>query len=195
VFNSGADFHDTTAERLNITRQKAKVFNLSAGYRGTPGLFSYQLKCSFPEAERELARWWALWPDLYLWENNLINETKGRGFIKTLLGRIIYVDNLDSFDKKVRQTAERRVIENLAQGSVSDLIGLAMIQLHKEGFLLVNQIHDSVLLEVDEDYLEPSIEKAIEIMENVVKLAVPIKVEAKVGMNWGEMAKVGELHV
>jgi DNA polymerase-1 len=192
LFKSGINFHDFTAQRLVIDRQAAKVLNLSTGYRATKYGIAYQLKCSVEDAERQLNDWWGLWPDLYLWESNLIAETRRLGYVTTLLGRKIYIDDLDHEDKKKREAAERRVIENTAQSSVSEIIGLAMIELYKSGLYIVNQIHDAVLLEVEEDFIEPSIKKATEIMESVLKLNVPIPVEAKVGDSWGAMEKVSK---
>lgn len=189
LFKSGVNFHDFTQGRMGVDRQVAKVLNLSTGYRATKYGIAYQLKCPIEVAERHLNEWWGLWPDLMLWENSLVSSVKVKGYVETLLGRKIYIDGLDSGDYKVRQTAERRVIENLAQGSVSDLIGLAMIELHKEHYHLVNQIHDSVLLEIEEDLLEPAIQRACDIMQNVLSLEVPLIIEAKVGDNWGSLTK------
>lgn len=189
LFRSGVNFHEYTMTQMNLPKEKAKVYNLSCGYRITKYGLAYQLRCSPEEAAQGQNQWWGQWPDLMLWENNLIALTKQKGYIETLLGRKIYIDNLDSNDYKLRATAERRVIENLAQGSVSELIGLAMIELHKAGFTIINQVHDSVLLEVKEDNYQLEVEQACEIMENVLVLEVPIIVEAKIGDNWGEMQK------
>lgn len=188
LFKSGVDFHDYTSERMGIDRQKAKVLNLAAGYRMTKFGMAHQLKCSVEEADRELREWWALWPDLELWENNLISATKQSGFIATLLGRHIFIDQLDSVDKKLREKAERRTIENLAQASASEICQLAMIHLYDEGFNLVNQVHDSIVLEIEDDeHLEAGIKRACEIMENVLELSVPLICEAKQGKNWGDL--------
>ncbi len=189
LFKSGTNFHDYTRDRMGIGRQAAKVLNLSTGYRATKYGLAYQLKCSVPDAEKQLNDWWALWPDLYLWEENLISVTKQKGFITTLLGRKIPIDNLDSADQKIRNTAERRVIENLAQGSTSDLIGLAMIELHKQGLPIINQVHDSLVFEFNESVLHESIQKACSIMTEVLRLEVPIEVEVKIGDTWGTMRK------
>ncbi len=64
-----------------------------------------------------------------------------------------------------------------------------MIELHDQRFELVNQVHDSVLMEIEEDLLDPCIEIACKIMENVLHLEVPTPVEVKVGDNWGDMKK------
>lgn len=189
LFKSGVNFHDFTAKRLGISRQAAKVLNLSTGYRATKYALAFQLKSSVEDAEKQLNDWWGLWPDLMLWENNLIAVTKQKGYIDTLLGRRIYIDSLDSNDQKIRNTAERRVIENLAQGSTSDLVGMAMIELHKNDLFIVNQIHDAVLLEVSEDTLEESIIKACNILEHIIELEVPLVCEVKIGSSWGTMVE------
>lgn len=189
LFKSGTNFHDYTASRLGIDRQKAKVLNLSTGYRATKYGLAYQLKCSTEQAEKQLNDWWALWPDLYLWEELLIAKTRKTGFVETLYGRRIFIDNLDSKEKKLRETAERRVIENTAQGSVSDLIGLAMIQLDKEGLLIINQVHDSLVFEFPENKIDEYIQKACVIMTTVLSLEVPVEVEVKIGNTWGSMEK------
>lgn len=189
LFKSGTNFHDYTAKRLGIERQAAKVLNLSTGYRATKYGLAYQLKCNVDEAERQLNDWWGLWPDLYLWEELLIAKTRETGFVSTLYGRNIRIDNLDSSDRKLKETAERRVIENTAQGSVSDLIGLAMIELHKNKMPIINQVHDSLLFEFEKNNTDEYIQKACNIMEHVIQLEVPLVVDVKIGSNWGSMEK------
>lgn len=189
LFKSGVNFHDYTKERLGIDRQAAKVLNLSTGYRATKYGLAYQLKCSVEEAEKQLNDWWGLWPDLYLWEELLIAKTRKTGYVSTLLERMIRIDNLDSSDRKLKETAERRVIENTAQGSVSDLIGLAMIEAHRNKLPILNQVHDSLVFEFEENKIDEYIQKACNIMEHVIELEVPVVVDVKVGNTWGSMEK------
>ena len=94
LFREGVDFHSFTAERLKISRDKAKVLNLSVGYRATYKSVSQQLKCGEREAQNEIDRWWALFPQLRRWQESLIFDSKRSGFCTTILGRRIRIDDL-----------------------------------------------------------------------------------------------------
>jgi DNA polymerase-1 len=96
-----------------------------------------------------------------------------------------------------RAGAERMAINMPVQGTAADLMKLAMIEvdaklskISKESRLLL-QVHDELVLEVPEDEVENVAEAVQDIMQHVEKIGVPIVVDAKVGVNWEEMKKVG----
>lgn len=173
MFNGGIDFHDFTAERLSISRERAKVLNLSVGYRATYKSVSAQLKCSKEEAEAQIAAWWAMFPELRRWQDKLIFDSKRSGYCETLLGRRIKVENLNDPNPWKRESAERQLINNITQGSAAEVMKMAMIkiaentQLSKTFGLLV-QVYDELLWE--SQHIEHDKPIVIDCMINAIKL-------------------------
>jgi DNA polymerase I len=190
MFNSGVDFHTFTAERLGIDRDRAKVLNLSVGYRATFKSVSAQMRCSNEEAQKQIDSWWLLFPELRRWQDRLIYESKRSGFCTTLLGRRIKVDGLSDGNSWKREAAERQLINNITQGSAAEIMKKAMIKIHKDlnsfspGFGLLVQVYDELLFEgnnIQNDSL-----LVTDKMKNAVKLDVPLTVDAHIGKNWSE---------
>ncbi len=189
MFNSGIDFHTFTSERLCISRDKAKVLNLSVGYRATKYSVQRQLGGTLEEAQIEIDKWWALFPTLRRWQENLIYTSKKSGFCTTLLGRRIKVDGLEGYSWK-NEAAERQLINNIAQGSAAEIMKLGMLKvsqdkrLHPQFGILI-QVYDQLVCE------SPDMLKDIKIVEsdmvNCIKLDVPLTVEAKIGPNWADV--------
>lgn len=190
MFNNGVDFHEFTAEKLHIDRQRAKILNLSVGYKATFKSVSQQLKCSDSEAQNEIDRWWVLFPTLRRYQEQLIYKSKRSGYCETLMGRRIKVEGLSDGNSWKRESAERQLVNNITQGSAAEIIKLAMIKIDKTpeilfpSFGMLVQVYDELLFE-SEDVIEDkwNIKYA---METAYPLDVPLVVECKIGPNWGE---------
>jgi DNA polymerase-1 len=189
MFNDGVDFHTFTSERLGITRDKAKVLNLSVGYRATFKSVMAQLGGTKDEAQQQITAWWSLFPGLRRWQELLIYESKRSNFCTTLLGRRIKVDGLTDGNPWKREAAERQLINNIAQGSAAEIMKRAMIAIAREtglspSFGLLVQVYDELLFESTQ--IACDIEIVEECMENAVKLDVPLTVDSGIGPNWSE---------
>jgi len=187
VFNQGLDFHAWTAERLNITRDKAKVLNLSVGYRASKYSVQRQLGGTHDEAQAEIDKWWNLFPVLRRWQESTLFDSKRSGFCTTLLGRRIRVENLSEGNSWKREAAERQLINNIAQGSAAEVIKLAMIKLNKQwpNLGLLIQIYDSLVFESTEMALDSK--RVADAMESAIELKIPLVVDLKIGPRWGEL--------
>lgn len=187
MFNEGIDFHTFTSDRLRISREKAKVLNLSVGYRATFKSVSTQLKCSKEEAVAQIKAWWDMFPQLRRWQEKLIYESKKSGFCTTLLGRRIKVDNLEDGNPWRREAAERQLINNVTQGSAAEIMKAAMVNIHNSrevtlGFGLLVQVYDELVWESRHpEYDAPLVKYE---MENAIKLDVPLTVDCKTGPDW-----------
>lgn len=125
--------------------------------------------------------------------DGLIDFVDRFGYSRTLWGRQRPIPQLASNDLKIREKGKRLAMNSPIQGSAADIIKMAMIACQKaitENELnskLILQVHDELLFEVPENELE--IMKALvqHEMENIVNLSVPLKVDMKVGKNWGEV--------
>jgi DNA polymerase-1 len=93
----------------------------------------------------------------------------------------------------VREAAERMAINAPVQGSSADIIKIAMINLHREmerrnlKSKMLLQIHDELLFEVSEEEVAEMRSLVAELMPHAVELCVPVKIDIKLGKNWGEM--------
>jgi DNA polymerase-1 len=110
----------------------------------------------------------------------------------TLLGRIRLLPDIESKNAMVRQAAERTAINTPIQGSASDLIKVAMINVdqalteQKLASAMLLTVHDELVFEVPPDELEEVTRLVKEIMEGVWDLKVPLKVNIAHGSNWDE---------
>ncbi len=120
-------------------------------------------------------------------------QARKLGYVQTMLGRRRYLPEINSSNRMVREAAERMAINAPVQGSSADIIKVAMINLHREmgkrdlKSKMLLQIHDELLFEVPEDEVEGIKALVGEIMARAVELRVPVKVDIKLGRNWGEM--------
>lgn len=192
MFNDGTDFHDYTALRLGISRDRAKVLNLSVGYRASKYSVQRQMGGTLDEAQIEIDKWWSVFPGLRRWQDTLIYDAKRSGFCTTLLGRRIRVNGLTNGNMWQREAAERQLINNITQGSAAEIMKMAMIGIEKAqrmacfspSFGLLVQVYDELLFEspdIDED-----LKGVRHSMENAVKLDVPLTVDCHTGESWAE---------
>jgi DNA polymerase-1 len=187
LFNDGIDFHTYTADRLGIDRDRAKILNLSVGYRATFKSVSAQLKCADSEARNEIENWWALFPHLRRWQDQLIFESKKSGICTTLLGRRIRIDNLDQTNKWEREAAERQVINNITQGSAAEIMKMAMLAIDSKApnLGLLVQVYDSLLFEAPIEDAN-AMGFVVDCMKYSTALDIPLTVDSKSGPNWGD---------
>lgn len=189
MFNAGVDFHTFTAERLGITRDRAKVLNLSVGYRATFKSVQNQLGGTREEAQKQIDAWWSLFPQVRRWQETLIYDAKRSGVCTTLHGRHIKVDGLSDGSPWKRESAERQLINNITQGSAAEVMKMAMIGIQQmtcfhPSFGLLVQVYDELLFESPK--AEVDIWNVKWGMENAVNLDVPLTVDCHTGASWAE---------
>ena len=202
AFRNNEDIHTFTASLIfslsldEITtemRRRAKTVNFGIIYgMGAFGL-SRDLKISYQEADVFIKSYFEKYAGVAEYISRTIKEVKERGYVTTLFHRRRYIPELSSDQENIRRFGERTAVNTPIQGTSSDIIKLAMIEvskkLHIEGFdaRLLLQVHDDLLFECPADEL-PRLSKMVRIaMEEVVTLSVPLRVDIKVGKNWGEM--------
>ena len=119
-------------------------------------------------------------------------EARTHGAVKTLFGRRIIIPDINASKPMLRQLAERQAINAPIQGSAADLIKKAMNLVKKtlesqniEGCMLL-QVHDELIFEVPSGAEDILIACAKKCMENIIKLKVPLVVDAGVGHNWAQ---------
>lgn len=210
VFKNGEDIHTETAMQIfgvpaaKVTkdmRRDAKTINFGILY----GLSSFGLssrigEVSRVEAKEFIAKYFAAYPAVEQYIEQIKLQVNEEGFVRNELGRIRRFPEIKSSQFFIRAAAERAAVNFPIQSLAADVIKVAMINIHKElspaplalspEIKMLLQVHDELVFEVAEDKVEHWAKKLIPLMENAIKLSVPVRVEAKVGDNWGEMEKL-----
>ncbi len=205
AFMHGEDVHARTAAAVfgvslaGVTydmRRIAKAVNFGLIYgQGAYGLAG-QIGVSVEKAEEFITRYFAQFPRVRAFMDQVQRDAARYGYVETLLKRRRYFPELASGSKAAanqRQTAQRMAINTPIQGTAADIIKLAMLHLHAKlrekglGARMILQVHDELVLEVPEAEVGPVAGLVRECMEGAFPLRVPLKVDVEVGLNWDEM--------
>ena len=109
------------------------------------------------------------------------------------MGRRRYIPEINSPNRQIREAAERMAINMPVQGTSADIIKIAMVNLHQEMVKrglkskMILQVHDELVFEVSPEEIDTIKEMVTRIMPQALKLSVPLKIDTKIGKNWGEM--------
>ncbi|MDP2939317.1 MAG: DNA polymerase I [Candidatus Omnitrophota bacterium] len=201
AFREGKDIHRITAalifnqqqeETTTQMRDTAKRINFGIIYGMSAYGLSKDLKISQESAQEFIDAYFMRYPRVKEFMESQIDKAKKEGFVTTLLGRRRYILQINSTNMNLRRFAERQAINTPVQGSASDLIKLAMINIQDEllnkrlGSRLTIQVHDELVFDSPSNELETIKRLIKDIMENVLRLSVPIVVSIKYGKNWLE---------
>jgi DNA polymerase-1 len=201
AFAAGADVHGETAAGLfgvdsdqvtPLQRSIAKAVNFGIIYGQSAFGLAQALRIPRGEAGDYIATYKERFPEIEEYRRSILESATAKGYVETLLGRRRPVPDLASGNFAARSAAERIAINTPVQGSAADLIKRAMIavdaRLRAEfpGQLLLLQVHDELLLEVDEDQADAVGEMVRHEMANAITLSVPLVVELGRGRNWDE---------
>jgi DNA polymerase-1 len=202
AFRRDEDIHTRTAAQIlhvdpaQVTpemRRLAKVVNFGILY-GISGFgLAQAASIAREDAQRYIDAYFAAHPKVRAYIDRTVAEGRERGYVSTLLGRRRYLPELAARNVQARMAAERMAANAPIQGTASDIIKLAMVRLDaalaaggRQARILL-QVHDELLLEVPEAEREPVRRLLPEIMESVVPLAVPLRVDVKEGRDWSEV--------
>ncbi|WP_333023556.1 DNA polymerase I [Wolbachia endosymbiont of Pentidionis agamae] len=199
AFLKEQDIHDITARQVfgvqevdDSLRRKAKSINFGIIYGISPFGLTKQLKITVQEAAEYIDYYFSCYPEIKQYMEKIIEVARSRGYVETLFGRRCFIKEINNSISHIRQFAERAAINAPLQGTAADIIKRAMIQLFdrlKIGKIIL-QVHDELLVEIEKEKVENTVKLIKDVMDNVVTLSVPLKVEIKVGDNWGDMKKV-----
>ena len=203
AFCSGQDIHTATAMEVfniankeDVTKQQrmaAKSINFGIVYGISSFGLSKQLDIPVKQAKEYINSYFAKYIGIKNWSDRIIEETKQKGYVKTITGRIRYIPEINSTNKQIVAFGERMALNTPVQGTSADIIKIAMINVSKKlkeqslKAKILLQVHDDLLLEVPKEEENIVINMLKYEMEHAVKLDVPLLVEVKVGTNWAEM--------
>jgi len=197
------DVHTATASRVfgvpqsEVTagmRRVAKTVNFGVIY----GMSDYGLEQATDLSREEAARFIAAYFERYPKVKDYIEATKKQakemGYVQTVMGRRRCIPEINSTNRQIRESAERMAINMPVQGTSADIIKIAMIDIHREmgeralSAKMILQVHDELVFEVPPEEVEEMKGLVAELMPRAMHLSVPLKVDIKVGRNWGDMA-------
>ena len=210
AFHQGVDIHTKTASEIldkaidDIApneRRAAKAVNFGLLYGMSAFGLARQLKISQFDAKAYIERYFASYPSVYDYMERTKHQAINQGYVETLLGRKLFMPEVTSTNRMIKEAALRAAINAPLQGSAADIIKLAMIAVNdilpkgKADMLL--QVHDELVFEVDSEIAETLAPKLKLAMQNVlddtakslgfdVTFAVPLLVEVGIGDNWDQ---------
>ena len=201
AFHSGADIHAITASQVfgvplegmpSDLRRRAKAINFGIIYGISAFGLAQQLGISNGEAKAYIDAYFARFPEIRQYMENVKQEARENGFVLTPFGRKVYVPGISERNAAQRAFAERAAINGPIQGGAADIIKRAMIRIPdalsaaKLSARMLLQVHDELVFEVPENETAATAALVKSVMENAVSLSVPLIVETGTALNWAE---------
>ncbi|QVK20560.1 DNA polymerase I [Mycoplasmatota bacterium] len=202
AFREELDIHTETAMKVfkvnqsevdSMMRRQAKAVNFGIIYgQGAWGLAN-ELNITPSRAQEFIDEYFESFPGIRMYLEDVVQNAVKNGFSETIMNRRRYLPDLHSSNGNVRAFGERTAKNAPIQGSAADIIKKAMIDLDNEiekrnlKSKLLIQVHDELIFDVPSEELEIMKELVQEIMENTLKLLVPLKVDLGYGKNLFKM--------
>ncbi|MEK6596680.1 MAG: DNA polymerase I, partial [Pseudomonadota bacterium] len=199
AFAAGEDIHRATAAEVfgiplsqvdQEQRRYAKVINFGLIYGMSEFGLAAQLGIERGAARAYMERYFARYPGVESYMQYTREKARQLGYVETVLGRRLWLPEINNANGNRRQGAERAAINAPMQGTAADIIKLAMIavrnwlQKEKLRSKLIMQVHDELVLEVPDDEIVLMKNTLPGHMSNVLQLDVPLLIEIGVGDNW-----------
>ena len=202
AFAQGEDIHRATASEVfgvalgkvsGEQRRSAKAINFGLIYGMSAFGLSRQLNIGAGEAKKYMDLYFERYPGVLRYMEETRAKAAEKGYVETLDGRRLWLPDITSSNAIRRKAAERAAINAPMQGTAADIIKRAMIAV--DGWLLeqkddavrmIMQVHDELVFEIRSDAVDSSIKTIRDLMENSMKLDVPLQVEVGTGDNWDE---------
>ena len=200
AFHEGGDVHRATAAEVfglkpeDVTtnqRRAAKAINFGLMYGMSAFGLARQLGVDRGEASDYMARYFARYPGVHAFMEATRAQAHRDGYVETIFGRRLYLENLGSRNQGLRQGAERAAVNAPMQGSAADIIKRAMIAVadwlkDRDDAHMLMQVHDELVFEVRADAVDEVRAAVIARMSGAAELAVSLLVDVGVGVNWDE---------
>lgn len=199
AFNQDMDVHCKTAAMMfNIAlddvtkeqRRNAKAINFGLIYGMSAFGLAKQIGVSRTQAKDYIDAYFSNYPGVaeYMEQTKLL--AKSQGYVETIIGRRLYLPQVNAKNKMLQQHALRTAINAPMQGSSADIIKQAMLDIdhwignNNKDIKMIMQVHDELVFEVSEDKVEEFSQKVGELMSGAYQLDIPLKVDTGIGDNW-----------
>ena len=201
AFNNDIDVHSSTAAEVfgvsidNVSqdqRRSAKAINFGLMYGMSAFGLTRQLGIPRGEAQEYLDTYFARYTGVRDYMDNIKAQAKEDKFVETIMGRRLYLNEINAANGLRRQAAERAAINAPLQGSAADIIKKAMLDIDElilkelPDVRMIMQVHDELVFECPKAIAENVMETMKQTMEKTVKLKIPLIADAAIGNNWNE---------
>jgi len=201
AFADERDIHQATAaevfglplDEVNPDqRRSAKAINFGLIYGMSAFGLAKQLGISRTQAQEYVDLYFGRYPGVKDYMEATRAQAKKNGYVETVLGRRLYLPEINARQAQRRQYAERSAINAPMQGTAADIIKMAMITVdawlleERINARLIMQVHDELVLEVHREYVDTVRTRVAELMSAAANLRVTLKVDIGVGNNWDE---------
>ena len=202
AFRRGEDIHDRTALKVfgsssslseHELRRRAKIINYALLYGKQAFTLAKDIGVSRQEAQDFIDAYFAGFPAVRRFIDQLLETARATGVVKTMFGRRRLVPELTSRNGQIRAAAERVAVNLPIQGSAADILKRAMIDVHAGlrtvaggRARMILTVHDELLFEAPEAAAEETAEAVRSLMERAVPLSVPLTVDVGTGRSWKE---------
>ena len=201
AFANELDVHSATASEVfdvdlsevsTDQRRKAKAINFGLIYGMSAFGLAKQVGVTRGEAQEYIDRYFARYPGVADYMDATRALAHEQGFVETLLGRRLYLPEINARNKQRQLASERTAINAPMQGTAADIIKLAMIAV--DDWLtdsaidakMIMQVHDELVFEVADSACATLCDEVTARMAGVIDLKVPLLTEVGVGLNWDE---------
>ena len=201
AFNNDIDVHSSTASEVfgvsidDVTkdqRRSAKAINFGLMYGMSAFGLTRQLGIARGEAQEYLDAYFARYTGVRDYMDNIKAQAKEDKFVETIMGRRLYLNEINAANGLRRQAAERAAINAPLQGSAADIIKKAMLDIdilineEIRDVKMIMQVHDELVFECPKEAADEVMKEIKLRMENTVNLKIPLIAEAEIGDNWNE---------
>ena len=202
AFAQGKDIHRATAaevfgvaldEVTSEQRRSAKAVNFGLIYGMSAFGLAKQLGVGRNEAQQYVDRYFERFPGVLDYMERTRKQAHEMGYVETLFGRRLYLNDINAQNMGRRKAAERAAINAPMQGTAADIIKKAMIEVDswlqqqaEASAVMIMQVHDELVFEVDADKVDSVKQDIVDLMAKAATLDVPLLAEAGVGDNWDE---------
>ena len=201
AFEQGVDVHRATAaevfsrpldEVTSNERRAAKAINFGLMYGMSAFGLARNLGIDRGQAQDYVALYFSRYPGVRDFMERMRQQARDQGYVETLFGRRLYLNDINARNQGLRAGAERAAINAPMQGTAADIIKRAMVKVdswlqdHGEQAKMILQVHDELVFETESSFLDTLRLKVVELMSSAAELRVPLVVDAGVGDNWDE---------
>ncbi|WPE18111.1 DNA polymerase I [Candidatus Thioglobus autotrophicus] len=199
AFKHDQDVHSATAATMfkvaidEVTkeqRRRAKAINFGLIYGMSAFGLAKQIDVSRTEAKEYIDAYFENYPGVAQYMEDTQESAKIQGYVETIMGRRLYLPQINAKNKMLQQHALRTAINAPMQGSSADIIKKAMLDVHdwigknNNDIKMIMQVHDELVFEVSADQVEVFSQKIKDLMEGAVLLDIPLKVDVGTGNSW-----------
>lgn len=199
AFNNDVDVHSATASMMfnvpldEVTkdhRRNAKAINFGLIYGMSAFGLAKQIDVSRTEAKAYIDAYFENYPGVLSYMDNTKEIAKAQGYVETVMGRRLYLPQINAKNKMLQQHALRTAINAPMQGSSADIIKKAMLDVYQwigddnPDIKMIMQVHDELVFEVKASKADEFAHKIQTLMSDTYPLDIPLVVDVGIGDSW-----------